>query len=704
MFGASRSSYIVQLVRDVNKTSTIEGNKSCTNISTVENETEKDHNDVNEPQCSFAPANVNEKKDVLISDGEESSPDEAFSSGSGELYEPSEGEKEISQEEEEPVYSSNAEETAGLKKRRKGQINRKEWKRQKNAELRLQGKDYVGFTKNEEGRYQQTKQKKERSILPRCNGHQTKRTLKGGPRQSFDCATITEAMRHLIFSSFWKLSSWEAKKVFVAGCVVQTHPKYRRSNVDADDSRKNVSFKYYLVINEGLNNKVKKCVCKKMFLNTLCIGEKAMRLWILDGDKGDKFPVEDTAGPVEIGLTSDKKSAALKNVEEFLNSLPKMESHYCRSSSNKLYLEATWYSFRDMHRYYSEKCRNENKPSISWKTFLKVIRNMNLDIYAPKKDQCNTCIMYKQGTIGDEVFQAHTKKKNDARSEKERDKISAINCPEIQSYTVDLQAVLLAPRLNATANYYKTKLKVHNLTYYNLSTKDVMCYVWHEANGGLESDVFASIATIFFLKEIENKKPQKIIIWSDGCGYQNRNVKLSNALVELSVKHNVIIEHKYLEVGHTQMEVDSIHSSIEKKLRKRREVYVPADYLNIIHSARQNPKPYGTVYLQYSDFLKFEPVFYGSIRPGNKVGDPCVNDVVAYQYTPEGVINYKTDFVNEWTLLPTRPKRVDNNLADHSNLYEEPCPIEETKFKHLQELAKLLPLDYRNFYNSLTYK
>lgn len=47
------------------------------------------------------------------------------------------------------------------------------------------------------------------------------------------------------------------------------------------------------------------------------------------------------------------------------------------------------------------------------------------------------------------------------------------------------------------------------------------------------------------------------------CGYQSQSLNFSNALIELSVEKNIIIEQKYLEVGHTPMDVDSEHSSIE---------------------------------------------------------------------------------------------------------------------------------------------
>ena len=75
---------------------------------------------------------------------------------------------------------------------------------------------------------------------------------------------------------------------------------------------------------------------------------------------------------------------------------------------------------------------------------------------------------------------------------------------------MDLQVVLLAPRVFANANYYKTKLYCrdftiynlsnrdvvcyfwHDFTIYSLSNRDVVCYFWHEMNGELKNSNFAS--------------------------------------------------------------------------------------------------------------------------------------------------------------------------------------------------------------------
>lgn len=132
---------------------------------------------------------------------------------------------------------------------------------------------------------------------------------------------------------------------------------------------------------------------------------------------------------------------------------------------------------------------------------------------------------------------------------------------------MDLQSVLLYPKSNVSSLYYKTKLAVHNLTFYNLNTKSVSCYVWYEVEGGLTANELSSIVCDYIVKQIPLTYLKNFIVYSDGCGYQNRNVVLGNALLNLEKLHNITILQKYLEKGHTQLAADSVYSQIERKVR-----------------------------------------------------------------------------------------------------------------------------------------
>lgn len=270
--------------------------------------------------------------------------------------------------------------------------------------------------------------------------------------------------------------------------------------------------------------------------------------------------------------------------------------------------------------------------------------------------------------------------------------------------TVDLQAVQTIPLLSTGANYFKTKLCVHQFTIYNEFDKNVACYVWHEAEGGMDSNVFTS-CLLDYLQNLKDKS-KPIIIYSDGCCAQNRNTTLANALQHYANTHQAEIQQKYLVVGHTQMECDSVHASIERK-KKGRELYVPADFNMVIKQSRLL-QPYQVHYLNHTFFRDFSSLDYlKSIRPGTKKGDPCVINLRALKYTFNDGVQYKLCFDEEWQLLrhrKLRPQVQHNDNILLPGLYNQQLPISKRKYDDLQDLKRMIPADYHSFYDNLPHQ
>lgn len=234
--------------------------------------------------------------------------------------------------------------------------------------------------------------------------------------------------------------------------------------------------------------------------------------------------------------------------------------------------------------------------------FTNTFNNLNLSLYHPKKNQCDTCCAFKVGNIDAIKWEEHCRKKDQARAEKARDKELASENTLVA--TMDLQGLLLCPKLQASALYYKMKLGVHNFTIYDVASHEATNYIWHEGEAGLSASEFAS-CIVHFLEA--HSTFTEFILWSDGCGYQNRNLILSNALLKFATEHKKCVTQKYLQRGHTQMECDSVHSVIEKKLRGR-DIHVPAEYVAVIKGARSRPGPYNVKYVDHTFFKDFNKV------------------------------------------------------------------------------------------------
>jgi len=66
------------------------------------------------------------------------------------------------------------------------------------------------------------------------------------------------------------------------------------------------------------------------------------------------------------------------------------------------------------------------------------------------------------------------------------------------------------------------------------------------------------------------------------------------------------IEQNYLERGHTQMAVDSMHSAIETAA-KNVSIYSLSGWVNILKTARRK-NPYEVTRLKFSDFINLKKV------------------------------------------------------------------------------------------------
>ena len=343
------------------------------------------------------------------------------------------------------------EEVPVRKRARNGASHPRTWKQNTNFEGRQKGQPYIGHVK-ESGEVQ-NKVKAGRKIKESCNCALT---------DTRQCASFREDDRKSIFKKVWQDSTtWESRQTYISTLIDRRTVSRRRSA--GGMSRRNYSLCYYLK-----KDGVRKPVCKKMFLSTTGIGERSALNWIKgpDCNNEQEFDENDRKRHSEYYTRAEEQKVFLR--EQFLAVLPKLPSHYCRKSTNKLYLEQSIKSMNDLHRIYVEKCNAENQKPLGIKLLRDEFNQMNLALFQPKKDQCDICVARNTGNLSDEEWEFHLGKKEAARKEKALDKERASENDRLLVTTMDLQAVLLSPCLKASALYYKTKLAVHNFTVYDL--------------------------------------------------------------------------------------------------------------------------------------------------------------------------------------------------------------------------------------------
>ncbi|CAH1988971.1 unnamed protein product [Acanthoscelides obtectus] len=182
-------------------------------------------------------------------------------------------------------------------------------------------------------------------------------------------------------------------------------------------------------------------VCRTMFLNTLGVKEWVIKKWAKSNLENGYRKDEDNVQPNKI---RDSTTAPTRSLHDFFDCLPKLESHYCRASTSKLYLEPTWNSKAHLYKIYkSDYCTTHNVEPVSIATFHKEFDKKRLSLYKPKKDLCDTCVAFETGNLTEDKYNEHIAFKNAARTAKTVDKES----PN-EVFTMDLQSVLLSPKSN----------------------------------------------------------------------------------------------------------------------------------------------------------------------------------------------------------------------------------------------------------------
>ncbi len=295
----------------------------------------------------------------------------------------------------------------------------------------------------------------------------------------------------------------------------------------------------------------------------------------------------------------------------------------------------------------------------------------------------------------------HIKSKESARAEKARDRELAITDSSYDVITFDLQAVLNTPSIQTGLLYYSRKLSVYNLTVYSIASKKGYCYVWDETQAKRGTAEISSCISLY----LSTLKPsvKTVTMFSDCCAGQNRNQFMTVALF-LAVQNTplITINQKFFESGHSQMECDSIHASIEIA-KTGAKIYVPSDWHNVIRfSGRTNPVTIvpliHSAFKDIKSFVNEQHVNVNVTTSGDKIQWLRVKWIQVNKRSDEILFKYSFDEEEEWKVVSVNPKqsrRISTPTTSRqtskslSSLYTEPLPIDSKKAKDLMDLCNI---------------
>ncbi|CAH1974168.1 unnamed protein product [Acanthoscelides obtectus] len=600
--------------------------------------------------------------------------------------------------------------TVGVQKRigRKRKSNKDAWLKNSAKRLRNSGQAYRSAKQVEQvdgAKKYVYVQRDEKKMGPPCNDKcRLKCFEKIGPEA-----------RNTLFKSYWEMGDLQRQRNFILSNMTPIQPKYRYEKAD---SCRRLNNAFYL----GIGNEGRIRVCKYFFISTLGINSRVIRTVVMKQENV-------CSGMLKVDLRGKHKSHVtvpdeLKNgVRQHIISIPRIESHYCRSQTQKEYIEGGK-TISQLYTHYKKTCTDQNLPFVKYSMYYTIFNTeFNIGFFNPKKDQCELCLAFANANEENRLqmqdpYNEHITEKELARVEKANDK----NSDKIV-VVYDLQAVLPCPSGEAQSFYYVSKLNVFNFSMFRLQTKDVTCYLWHEGQGHRGANEIGSCVWDYLenldqeIDSLGTNEKKDVVFYSDNCVGQQKNKFMVALYVYAVCKLKCIqsITHKFLTVGHTQNEGDSVHSVIERRVRRFKKngpIYVPEQYVNIIRDARKTGKPYAVKEMCYQSFFDLKDLTSQIGLNINKIADARVISVNKDQPT---VILMKDSFGQEefsiTNLFNSRRKPVSIEDLQLKQAYRSKPGITDKKKKGLlsliskpgtkKSLTRPVPTYYEDYYKNL---
>nr|CAI5822941.1 unnamed protein product [Callosobruchus analis] len=146
------------------------------------------------------------------------------------------------------------------------------------------------------------------------------------------CSTyISEDKRKEIFEGYYKLT--KEKKLFLLANTTKQVPERRRKSKCEDNSKKKASFHFYFTID---SKRIQ--VCKSYFLGTLSISQKSIYTVYMNSRNVGNTPARSVQGKhTKHSIPEDAKQL----IRDHIESVPKIDSHYCRADTTRQYMESS---------------------------------------------------------------------------------------------------------------------------------------------------------------------------------------------------------------------------------------------------------------------------------------------------------------------------------------------------------------------------
>lgn len=233
----------------------------------------------------------------------------------------------------------------------------------------------------------------------------------------------------------------------------------------------------------------------------------------------------------------------------------------------------------------------------------------------------------------------------------------------------------------------------------------LFCEVWVEGTAGRGSQEVGSALKKYILENCLNI--EELILWSDSCGGQNRNIKIVLMMKHVLHSHPTLkkITMRLLIPGHTFLPNDSEFGDVESHLKSHQRLYTDDDYINVMKTCRKK-SPFTVTKLVKEDFKSVVELESNIVNrkldiEGNKVNWLKFREM-GFEKDKPFALFFKTELNQDPREIDLSKRKVGRQFSpfqlDLPLLQPEGKAISVPKMKDLKSMLVFIPSDAKDFY------
>lgn len=524
---------------------------------------------------------------------------------------------------------------------------------------------------------------------------------------------IDEVQQSVIFQTYYDLTNWTEKTFFLRSSVERTEVKRKLSDLNpiTQQKNRNYTYRFWLLDSAG----IKQEVCNHFFYQ--CLQVNSTRVYRALSTITSNPNAKDRRGNQPSKNKTNQRDK--EYVKEFIAKFPKYKSHYGRNNSDRDYL-APCLNIRKMYREYKSVSDFRGRTVLSENIFRLIFNTeFNLAFKRPKTDTCKTCdeihtkissndLTFEQLQAQEVIKLNHHQIVQRKKIEFESDVRRAKNSNDkIQCYTFDLQKTLETPSLTTNVAYYRRQLWTFNLCVYDEVNEKGYMYMWSENIASRGANEIGSC----LIKHMQRYVPQQteeIILYSDSCGGQNRNIKMTLLLKKVltSLVNVNTITQKFFISGHSYNSCDRCFGIIDKQRKFTQDIFLPKHWENIVCQAKKKDPKFEVIHMTENDFYSSQELL--DLIVNRKISNTnikinwhhieCIKNIKDRPFA----LHLKQIHSEEELQVNLHKKDILQSMFVDVELQNASTnKIAKEKYEDLISLLKYVPSEYHEFYKNL---